>query len=339
MSFELQPVLRGQLLWLRPLRADDWEQLYAVASDPLIWEQHPAPDRYQEDVFREFFREAMESGGAFVILDTRDDRVIGSSRYLGYDPVRSEIEIGFTFLARPYWGGVYNRELKDLMLRHAFRFVRHVVFLVGLENWRSQKAMEKIGGRRVGTRVDRAGRETLVFQIDAPNSGDFVIRRATTADAPVIAWHRARMFQDMGALPAGTFDAFVEEARSWTEPALERGEYLGWLAALKKDPSVIVGGGGVQMRLVAPHPFRPPRGDVFAKGKHAIVLNVFTEPEWRRRGLARLLMEEIMRWARAEPLDRLVLHATSDARPLYEQFGFEVTNEMRIEIGPEVRSG
>src|SRR5687767_8616153 len=153
MSFELQPVLRGQLLWLRPLHPDDWEQLYAVASDPLIWEQHPAPYRYQEDVFREFFREAMESGGAFVILDAKDDRVIGSSRYLGYNPARSEIEIGFTFLARPYWGGVYNRELKDLMLRHAFRFVRHVVFLVGLENWRSQKAMEKIGGRRVGTRV------------------------------------------------------------------------------------------------------------------------------------------------------------------------------------------
>ncbi len=104
MTFELQPVLRGQLLWLRPLRADDWDQLYAVASDPLIWEQHPAPDRYKEDVFRDFFREAMESGGAFVILDARNDRVIGSSRYLGYDPARSEIEIGFTFLARPYLG-------------------------------------------------------------------------------------------------------------------------------------------------------------------------------------------------------------------------------------------
>jgi RimJ/RimL family protein N-acetyltransferase len=338
MTFELQPVLRGQLLWLRPLRADDWDQLYTVASDPLIWEQHPAPNRYREDVFRDFFREAMESGGAFVVLDARDDRVIGSSRYLGYDPARSEIEIGFTFLTRPYWGGVYNRELKDLMLRHAFRFVRHVVFLVGLENWRSQKAMEKIGGRRVGTRVDRVGRETVVFQIDAPDSGEFVIRQATISDAPVVAWHRARMFQDMGALPAATFDGFIKEARLWTERALARGEYLGWLATPKDVPSVIVGGAGVQMRQVAPHPFRLPRGDAFAKGKHAIVLNVFTQPEWRRRGLARLLIGEILRWARAEQLDRLVLHATSEARPLYEQLGFEITDEMRIEPGQEAQS-
>lgn len=132
------------------------------------------PDRYQEAVFRGFFREAMESGGAFVVLDARDDRVIGSSRYLGYHAERSEIEIGFTFLAREFWGGVYNREMKDLMLRHAFRFVRHVVFLVGLENWRSQKAMEKIGGRRVGTRFNGRGTENVVFQIDAPESGEFI---------------------------------------------------------------------------------------------------------------------------------------------------------------------
>jgi RimJ/RimL family protein N-acetyltransferase len=336
MTFELQPVLRGQLLWLRPLRADDWDQLYAVASDPLIWQQHPAPDRYKEDVFRDFFREAMESGGAFVILDARDDHVIGSSRYLGYDPARSEIEIGYTFLARRYWGGVYNREMKDLMLRHAFRFVRHVVFLVGLENWRSQKAMEKIGGCRVGARVDRVGRETVVFQIDAPDSTEFVIRRARAEDASVIAWHRARMFQDMGTLPAATFDGLVNESRLWTELALARGEYLGWLATPRNDPGIVVGGAGVQVRQVAPHPFRPPRGDAFAKGKHAIVLNVFTEPEWRRRGLARLLMEEILRWTRAEQLDRLVLHASDEARALYEQLGFEVTNEMRVEVGQEV---
>lgn len=166
-SFELQPVLRGELLWLRPLREEDWDQLFEVASDPLIWEQHPASNRYREEVFRGFFREAMESGGAFVVLDARNDRIIGSSRYLGYDPHGSEIEIGFTFLAREYWGGAYNREMKDLMLRHAFRFVRHVVFLVGLENWRSQKAMEKIGGRRVGTRLNGTGRDNVVFQIDA----------------------------------------------------------------------------------------------------------------------------------------------------------------------------
>jgi RimJ/RimL family protein N-acetyltransferase len=168
MSFELQPTLEGESLRLRPLREDDWDALFAVASDPLIWEQHPQPTRYQEEVFREYFRGAMESGGAFVVIDKRNGSVIGSSRYLGYDQERSEMEIGFTFLARGYWGGVYNREMKDLMLRHAFRFVRHVVFLVGPSNWRSQKAMEKIGGARIEPRMNKAGRMNVVFQIDAP---------------------------------------------------------------------------------------------------------------------------------------------------------------------------
>jgi len=168
MPFDLQPTLQGKLLHLRPLRPSDWDALYRVASDPLIWEQHPAPDRYREEVFREFFREALESGGAFVILAAKDGEVIGSSRYLGYNDEKGEVEIGFTFLARSHWGGVYNRELKELMLRHAFQFVRHVVFLVGPQNWRSQKAMEKIGGVRAGARLNAKGRRHIVFQIDAP---------------------------------------------------------------------------------------------------------------------------------------------------------------------------
>ncbi|MFL6589044.1 MAG: GNAT family N-acetyltransferase [Chthoniobacterales bacterium] len=170
MPFDLQPNLEGERLRLRPLHSDDWEALFAVASDPLIWEQHPAPDRYQEKIFREFFREAMESGGAFVVIDRKDGRIVGSSRFLGFDEKASEIEIGFTFLARAYWGGIYNREMKDLMLRHAFKFVRHVVFTVGQKNFRSQKAMEKIGGVRIAPRDDRFGRENVVFQLDAPTS-------------------------------------------------------------------------------------------------------------------------------------------------------------------------
>ena len=168
MSFELQPILQGKLLRLRPLRPDDWDELYAVASDPLIWEQHPVNDRYKEDVFRGFFQEALESGGAFVVVDAKDGQVIGSSRFHGYDEEKSEIEIGWTFLARSHWGGVYNREMKDLMLRHAFRFVKSVIFLIGPRNWRSQKAVEKIGAIRVGSRTDENGRESLVFQITAP---------------------------------------------------------------------------------------------------------------------------------------------------------------------------
>ena len=166
MSFDLQPTLVGRLLELRPLEPGDFDALYEVASDPAIWEQHPVADRYKKEVFEQFFREALESGGAFAVLDRASERIIGSSRYYGHDDERREIEIGWTFLARAYWGGVYNRELKELMLRHAFQFVDRVIFLVGPRNFRSQRAMEKIGGARAGvTRREPDGPESVVFEI------------------------------------------------------------------------------------------------------------------------------------------------------------------------------
>jgi RimJ/RimL family protein N-acetyltransferase len=166
-SFDLQPVLKGELLRLRPLRLDDFPSLFAVAADPLIWEQHPASDRYKEEVFKTFFRDAMDSGGALIATDSKDGQVIGSSRFHGYDDKASEIEIGWTFLARSHWGGSYNREMKKLMLQHAFQFVNAVVFLVGTENLRSQKALERIGGVRVGSRRDGSGRDSIVYRITA----------------------------------------------------------------------------------------------------------------------------------------------------------------------------
>ena len=150
MSFDLQPHLKGELIELRPLRPEDWDDLFAVASDPLIWEQHPESDRYKEDVFRVFFREALESRGAFVVIGNKNQEMIGSTRFYGYDQEQSEIEIGWTFLARRYWGGRYNLEMKELILTHAFKFVENVVFFVGEKNIRSQKAMEKIGALRSG---------------------------------------------------------------------------------------------------------------------------------------------------------------------------------------------
>ena len=150
MAFDLQPHLKGELLELRPLKTSDWDELFAVASDSLIWEQHPERDRYREDVFRVFFKEALESGGAFVIIDRHTQQIIGSTRFYGYDPEKSEIEIGWTFLARKYWGGRYNAEMKRLLLNHAFRFVENVVFFVGENNVRSQKAIEKVGATKVG---------------------------------------------------------------------------------------------------------------------------------------------------------------------------------------------
>ena len=151
MSFDLQPNLKGELIELRPLRREDWNELFAVASDPLIWEQHPESDRYKKEIFKIFFEGALDSGGAFVVIDTKTRQIIGSTRFYGYNPEKSEIEIGWTFLARKYWGGRHNAEMKQLMLAHAFKFVENVVFFVGENNFRSQRATEKIGAVKSGT--------------------------------------------------------------------------------------------------------------------------------------------------------------------------------------------
>ncbi len=168
MAFDSQPVLKGELLELRPLRSEDWRDLYAVASDPLIWEQHP-DDRHVEAVFQEFFRVAMASGGALIAADASTQRVIGTSRYHGYDAGKSEVEIGWTFLAKSHWGGIYNGEMKRLMLQHAFQFVDRVLFIIAPGNLRSQRAVEKIGGLRAGSRPDGDGGENYVYSITAPD--------------------------------------------------------------------------------------------------------------------------------------------------------------------------
>ena len=162
----LQPILRGELVELRPLRPDDFDSLHAVASDPLIWEQHPVRDRYRVEVFRDFFQTGLESGGALVVIDRSDGAVIGSSRYHAHDPVRREVEIGWTFLARRYWGGRYNGEMKRLMLEHAFEFVDRVNFVIGPQNLRSRRAVEKIGATLIGSRVEENGRESVVYGLD-----------------------------------------------------------------------------------------------------------------------------------------------------------------------------
>lgn len=167
MAFDLQPTLRGSLVGLRPLRVDDFPALYVVSKDPKIWEQHPSPDRYKYGEFTKFFEEAMASKGALLAHDMKDGRVIGSSRYFAYDPAKSEIEIGWTFLARSHWGGTYNHEMKQLMLRHAFRFVDRVLFLIGADNARSRKAVESIGATLVGTRPNADGAERVAYAITA----------------------------------------------------------------------------------------------------------------------------------------------------------------------------
>jgi RimJ/RimL family protein N-acetyltransferase len=176
MTFDLQPHLKSKLIELRPLAPDDWDDLFAVASDPLIWEQHPENDRYKEDVFKIFFEGALESGGAFVVVDTKTQQIIGSTRFHGYDPKKSEVEIGWTFLARKYWGGRYNREMKQLMLVHAFKFVENVVFFVGENNIRSQRATEKIGAVKSGTAEKVYGNRPASVNIR------YVIKRSVTTN-------------------------------------------------------------------------------------------------------------------------------------------------------------
>jgi RimJ/RimL family protein N-acetyltransferase len=143
----LQPTLRGKSIELRPLKPEDFDELFKADSDPLIWEQHPQSDRYKRDVFQKYFDSAIESKGAFVVIDLRSGEIIGSSRYYKYDPDRREVAIGYTFLKRAFWGGATNREMKALMLDYAFQFVDRVLFEVGENNLRSRKALEKIGAR------------------------------------------------------------------------------------------------------------------------------------------------------------------------------------------------
>ena len=153
---DLQPTLVGDNLLLRPLTGDDWEAMYAVASDPLLWEVHPAWDRYKEPVFREYFAGAMKSRGALAVIDRASGSIIGGSRYANFVPERNEIEIGWSFLARDYWGGAYNREMKTLMLSHAFRFFDSIRFNIGATNVRSRRAIEKIGARLDGDYIAEA---------------------------------------------------------------------------------------------------------------------------------------------------------------------------------------
>lgn len=170
MSFDAQPFLSGQLVELRPLRAADYDDLYRVASDPLIWEQHP-DRRHEAERFRVFFRESLESGGCLVAIDTATGRIIGSSRFHGYDPDKRQVEIGWSFLARSHWGGVYNGEMKQLMVQHALRFTDRIVFFVDLDNVRSQRAVEKIGAIRTGTVPDGTGGERYAYSLTTTPQG------------------------------------------------------------------------------------------------------------------------------------------------------------------------
>jgi RimJ/RimL family protein N-acetyltransferase len=149
-KMNLQPILYNELINIRPINQTDFDALFAIASDKLLWEQHPNNDRYKKDIFEAFFNAAMESKGAFVIIDNSNKKIIGSSRYYEYNPANKSVVIGYTFIDRKLWGTNYNRSLKDLMINYAFKFVDIIHLHVGNTNYRSQKAVEKLGAVKVG---------------------------------------------------------------------------------------------------------------------------------------------------------------------------------------------
>jgi len=146
---DLQPALQNDLIVLRPLSENDYDLLYAVASDPLIWSQHPCSDRYQEIVFRSFFDESIKSKGALIIINKLNNEIIGSTRFKRLNATDEAIEIGWSFLSRAYWGGHYNKMIKHLMLGYAFSNIKDIIFYIDKNNIRSQKAVKKIGGQQI----------------------------------------------------------------------------------------------------------------------------------------------------------------------------------------------
>lgn len=150
MDLVLQPYLENELVKLRPLELTDFSELYKVGSDPLLWQQHQNKDRYIMDNFKVFFEDAINSKGALAILDAKNGKLIGSSRFkIIEDNDGGVVEIGWSFLSRDYWGGIYNRAFKKLMVDHALKSVENVILYVNPKNTRSQKALEKLGARKM----------------------------------------------------------------------------------------------------------------------------------------------------------------------------------------------
>lgn len=168
-DFSLQPILENDHVILYPLQENQFEALYEVASDPEIWAQHPNKDRWQKDVFKTFFLGAIQSKGAFIIVDKTSGQVIGSSRFYDYNSQNGCIFIGYTFYARAYWGNGFNKMVKALMLDYIFQFVSKVHFHIGENNIRSQIAIARIGAEKIAEEevayFGEASRHNFVYEI------------------------------------------------------------------------------------------------------------------------------------------------------------------------------
>lgn len=140
-----QPTLENELVLIRPLQRSDYEELYQVASDPLIWEQHPVYSRHKREEYDPFFEESLETGMSLVIIDKRTNKIFGSTRYYDHDANNFSVKIGGTFLDRAHWGGSYNFAIKELVLDYAFQFVNKIIFEIAEQNIRSQIGTSRFG--------------------------------------------------------------------------------------------------------------------------------------------------------------------------------------------------
>ena len=165
----LQPTLKNELVRIRPLKKEDCEPLYQIASDPLIWEQHPVPNRYQKEIFLEFFNNSLKSSACIIIEENSTNQIIGSSRFKRIENSDKAIEIGWSFLSRDKWGGKYNKAFKELMIEYALKHIDHVIFYIGLNNKRSQRAVEKLGGKKIADKdlehLMKKGKNDLTYRI------------------------------------------------------------------------------------------------------------------------------------------------------------------------------
>lgn len=174
MSFNIQPThLKNELVSLQLLHQNDFDELYAIASDPLVWEQHPNKNRCERPVFETYFKGAIESQGAFLIKDVLTNKTIGTSRYYDVDEENKSTAIGYTFFARSHWGNGYNRAVKNLMLDYAFTYNERVIFHIASINYRSQKAVEKLGAIKIDevemAYVGEPIRHNFIYQIEKTN--------------------------------------------------------------------------------------------------------------------------------------------------------------------------
>jgi len=322
MDFDLQPTLKGRLIEARPLRPDDLDAAFDAASDPLIWKDHPDPNRYRRDVFQKFFHAAIASKGALAVIDRKSMRIIGMSGYRKFDGADREVEIGFTFLAREYWGGSYNGELKKLMLDHAFQFVDRVVFIVSETNIRSQKALYRIGARCVGKKEllehDGSVLPCLLFGIDSP-----AIRRSSSATI------RAARPDEAGEVRRIMREAFGEYQERLVPPSNALNETL-------EDVCRAMAAGGALLAYVDNVAVGTARYQM--RNDHLYLERVGVVPECRRRGVSAALIAAIEAVARngGQPEIRLAIRASlpSNLRH-YENLGYRAFDSGPHPRGPD----